>query len=386
MLPGGTPYKELAVSLSAIAVGDATGIAAGARRRRGYRPRPQKVVPEDGQLLLVVDQFEELFTLSPEAERGRSSRRDARGDRPGQPAARGGHAAGRLLRPAAGGPAVRRARPGSDCDHRRDAPGRGRGGHGRARAAGRPHGRARPGRRAGRRSLAARARCAARAAVRALRAGGAERGRALSLAAYRAIGGIDGAIATRADELYLSLDDTDRRQVRELFERLVVVDTDGEPTRRRASREELTASAEVVDRWAAARLLTLDVHPQTRAPSVEVAHEALVREWPRLRQWIEDDRSELIVIGRLRDSAATWTELERESSALLRGTALEAALDVAGSRVPPLAPLEAEFLEASRAARDTEQAQQSELIRRQARTNRRLRLQLGASPWRWWWP
>ena len=199
----------------------------------------------------------------------------------------------------------------------------------------------------------------------------------LSLAAYRAIGGIDGAIATRADELYLSLDDTDRQQVRELFERLVVVDADGEPTRRRASREELAVSTEVVDRWAAARLLTLDVHPQTRAPSVEVAHEALVREWPRLRQWIEDDRSELVVIGRLRDSAATWTDLERESSALLRGTALEAALDVAGSRRTPLAPLEAEFLEASRAARDAEQAQQSQLIRRQARTNRRLRLQLG---------
>ena len=165
--------------------------------------------------------------------------------------------------------------------------------------------------------------------------------------------------------------------MRELFERLVVVDADGEPTRRRASREELDASAEVVDRWAAARLLTLDVHPQTRAPTVEVAHEALVREWPRLRQWIEDDRSELIVLGRLRESAATWADLDREPSALLRGTALEAALDVAGSVVPALAPLEAEFLEASRAARDAEQAEQSELIRRQARTNRRLRLQLG---------
>ena len=178
----------------------------------------------------------------------------------------------------------------------------------------------------------------------------------LSLAAYHAIGGIDGAIATRADELYLSLDDTDRQQVRELFERLVVVDADGEPTRRRASREELDASAEVVDRWAAARLLTLDVHPQTRAPSVEVAHEALVREWPRLRQWIEDDRSELIVIGRLRDSAATWADLDREPSALLRGTALEAALRRRGQPSARWHRWRTEFLEASRAARDAEQA------------------------------
>ena len=83
------------------------------------------------------------------------------------------------------------------------------------------------------------------------------------------------------------------------------------------------------------------------------------------------------MIGRLRDSAVNWADLDHESSALLRGTALEAALDVASSRRTRLAPLEAEFLDASRAARDAEQAQQSELIRRQARTNRRLRLQLG---------
>jgi WD40 repeat protein len=199
----------------------------------------------------------------------------------------------------------------------------------------------------------------------------------LTLDAYHALGGIERAIAARAEELYLSLDDTDRQQVRELFERLVVVDADGEPTRRRASREELQASASVVDRWAASRLLTLDVHPQTRVPTVEVAHEALVREWPRLRQWIEEDRSELIVLGRLRDSAVTWADLDRDPSALLRGTALEAALAVAGSR-PALAPLEAAYVDASRDARDLEQLQQDELIRRQARTNRRLRLQLGA--------
>ena len=163
--------------------------------------------------------------------------------------------------------------------------------------------------------------------------------------------------------------------MRELFERLVVVSAEGEPTRRRASREELQGSAEVVDRWAAARLLTLNVHPQTRVPTVEVAHEALVRDWPRLRQWIEDDRNELIVLGRIRESAATWTELGRDSSALLRGTALEAALEVARRRTA-LAPLEDEYVDASRLARDAERAEQVDVIRRQARTNRRLRLQL----------
>ena len=198
----------------------------------------------------------------------------------------------------------------------------------------------------------------------------------LSLAAYRALGGLEGAIAARAEGLYQSLDDPDREQVRSLFERLVVVGGEGEPTRRRASREELNVSTEILDRWTAARLLTLDVHPQTRVPTVEVAHEALVREWPRLRQWVEDDRSELIVLDRIRESATVWADLDREPSALLRGTALEAALEVADRRTA-LAPLEGEFVEASRAARVAERAEQAQLIRRQARTNRRLRWQLG---------
>ena len=377
MLPGGAPFKELALSLSAIAVGDTIGLAQELAATDGVDRALREVVPQGGQLLLVIDQFEELFTLSPEAEqwaflealthaltvpdsrlRVVATLRADYFDRP-----LGVQPFGALVQESTVTiPAMLPAEVEAAVVE--------------------------PARRAGRtveRALAAElvgSLAKEPAALPALQfvlyelAEHAADG-TLSMAAYHAIGGIDGAIATRADELYLSHDDSDRQRVRELFERLVVVDADGEPTRRRASREELDASAEVVDRWAAARMLTLDVHPLTRAPSVEVAHEALVREWPRLRQWIEDDRSELIVIGRLRDSAATWADLDRESSGLLRGTALEAALDVAGSGRTRLAPLEAEFLEASRAARDTENAQQSELIRRQARTNRRLRLQLG---------
>ena len=377
MLPGGTPYQELARSLSEIAVGDTIGLAHELAAIEGIDHALRRLVPEDGQLLLVIDQFEELFTLSPEAEqrafleslthaltvpdsrlRVVATLRADYFDRP-----LGVQPFGALVQEATVTiPAMLPAEVEAAVVE--------------------------PARRAGRtveRALAAELvgslahEPAALPALQFVLFELADRtgDGTLSLAAYHAIGGIDGAIATRADELYLSLDDTDRQQVRELFERLVVVGPDGEPTRRRASRAELAASAEVVDRWAAGRLLTLDVHPQTRAPSVEVAHEALVREWPRLRQWIEDDRSELVVIGRLRDSAATWADLDRETSALLRGTTLEAALHVAGSRRTPLPPLEAEFLEASRTARDAEQAQQSELILRQARTNRRLRVQLG---------
>ncbi len=65
----------------------------------------------------------------------------------------------------------------------------------------------------------------------------------LTLAAYRALGGVDAAIAARAEELYPGLDDPAREGIRRLFERLVVVSADGEPTRRRALRSELAVSA-----------------------------------------------------------------------------------------------------------------------------------------------
>ena len=222
-------------------------VGAGARGRRRHRPRPEeggsrgRSAAAGGRPVRGA-----VHTVAGGRAVGVPRVPDACADRPGQQAARGGHPAGRLLRPATGGAAVRRARPGGDGDDPSDAAGRGRGGRRRAGAACRSHGRARPGCRAGRLARPG-ASCAAGAAVRPLRACRAHRRRTLSLAAYHAIGGIDGAIAARADELFLSLDDADRQQVRELFERLVVVDTDGEPTRRRASRDELDASTEVVD-------------------------------------------------------------------------------------------------------------------------------------------
>ena len=305
MLPGGAPYKELAESLRTIAVGDTDGLAAELAGVEGIDRALRSVVPEGGQLLLVVDQFEELFTLSPEAEQ--RAFLEAITHALTVPDSRlrvvATLRADYYDRPLAVQP-FGVARPGRDGDDPRDAAGRGRGGRGRAGAACRPHASSAPWPPSWSRSLATEP--AALPALQFVLFELAERSPdgTLSLAAYRALGGIEGAIASRAEQLYLSLDDADREQVRELFERLVVVGAEGEPTRRRASREELQGSAEVVDRWAAARLLTLDVHPQTRVPTVEVAHEALVREWPRLRQWIEDDRNELIVLGRIRESAA----------------------------------------------------------------------------------
>jgi WD40 repeat protein/DNA-binding SARP family transcriptional activator len=206
----------------------------------------------------------------------------------------------------------------------------------------------------------------------------------LGLAAYRELGGVDGAIASRAETLYQSLDDDDRTLARRLFEQLVIIGPEGESTRRRTPRSELTVLAagravdELIDGWAQARLVTYDRHPKTREPTVEVAHEALLREWPRLRQWIDDDRHAIVTAAQLRDAADDWEALGRDPGALYRGARLDTALEQVDGRTQTLHAPTREFLTASSAARDDEQRREGERVARQARANRRLRVQLAA--------
>jgi hypothetical protein len=210
----------------------------------------------------------------------------------------------------------------------------------------------------------------------------AGRGRgALTRDDLRALGGIDGAIATRAEELYTQLSDEEQRAVRRLFERLVVVDASGEPTRRRVTRSELAALDEsnaldpVVESWVHARLLTSDRHPVTREPTVEVAHEAVLHRWPRLLAWIAGDREWLRALANLRQSTDTWHEFDHDAGALLRGARLERALELTDGRGHELPDAVRTFLDASVAVRDAEAAETAQAAERTVRTNRRLRTQ-----------
>ncbi len=159
-----------------------------------------------------------------------------------------------------------------------------------------------------------------------------------------------------------------------------MVDVDSEPTGRRSSRADLGdsggAAQVVVDEWSAARLLTLDHDPRTRVPTVQVAHEALLRTWPRLRQWITEDRDTIAERHHVREAAAEWQRMDRDEAGLYRGVRLDAAL--AALDDSPMPPLETEFLDASRAFRAREELEAQERIDRQARANRRLRAQLAA--------
>jgi WD40 repeat protein/DNA-binding SARP family transcriptional activator len=205
--------------------------------------------------------------------------------------------------------------------------------------------------------------------------------RCLDLAGYRELGGVGGAIASRAERLWASLDDAERDVVRRVFERLVVLSADGEPTRRRAARTELDALGDgraveaVVDGWAQARLLTLDRDPRTRVPTVEIAHEALLRAWPRLSAWVEEDREAIVAHDRLREATATWLDLGRDPGALYQGARLEVVLDDPLLRPEDLPAPEREFLAASAEAQNRARHEEAEEVARRISDNRRLRVQ-----------
>ncbi|HEY6635590.1 MAG TPA: protein kinase, partial [Acidimicrobiia bacterium] len=155
-------------------------------------------------------------------------------------------------------------------------------------------------------------------------------GSTLTIAGYEATGGVAGALGRRAEELYEGLTPAGMLATREVFLRLVSVDELGTVTRRRARQAELVSLAvdrggleSVLKAFAGFRLLTFDRDPVTRGPTVEVAHEALLTEWPRLHSWIEDARESLVLARRVGESAQEWVESKEDPSYLLRGVRLE---------------------------------------------------------------
>jgi WD40 repeat protein/DNA-binding SARP family transcriptional activator len=208
---------------------------------------------------------------------------------------------------------------------------------------------------------------------------------ALTLAGYREVGGVGGALAGRAEYLYDATGrDEGREATRQLFLRLVDVDESIEDLRRRVRRSELDslesdrgAMAAAIDAFTRHRLLTSDRDPVTREPTVEVAHEALLRSWPRLRGWIDGSREDLRNHRRLATEAAQWEDAGREPSFLLRGSRLERSEAWAAGSGFALSSTEREYLDASLREREAERAAQDAQRRRERflerRSVRRLR-------------
>jgi WD40 repeat protein/DNA-binding CsgD family transcriptional regulator len=178
--------------------------------------------------------------------------------------------------------------------------------------------------------------------------------RTMTLAVYRQIGGIRGALTRRADALYESLSEEQQAVVRQLFLRLVVPGSGGEDLRRRVLQSELQAVGtdgqmidELVDELAQHRLLTLDHDPVTGGATVEVAHEALIREWGQLRAWLDDSREDIRQQRMVAAAANDWRGADRDSSYLLSGARLIQAEAWTEATSVQLTADEREFLAAS---------------------------------------
>ncbi len=205
----------------------------------------------------------------------------------------------------------------------------------------------------------------------------------LSLDGYRALGGVDGALGKRAEELYASLDPGAQAAAKQLFLRLVALGEGTSDTRRRVLRSELAAiegqrrGFEVVlDTFGAQRLLSFDRDPITRSPTVEVAHEALLREWRRLRDWIDDGRADLRHEKALGAAAAEWQASGRDSSYLLTGGRFRRFESWSETSELALTRVQSDYLGASLQARDAAEALEQERLRHQAKLEGRSRTRL----------
>jgi hypothetical protein len=186
-------------------------------------------------------------------------------------------------------------------------------------------------------------------------------GNAVTIVDYERTGGIEGAVADSAQRAYDQLTPAQQDAARQIFTRLTAISDEGLDTADSATREELTEGRDpaqtrdveaVLEAFAAERLLTLT------AGTVELSHEVLLTAWPLLRDtWLADTRADRILRTRLHATATEWARHDRDPSYLYHGSLLQAATDTAArisadpGRHPPLGQTERDFLHASGRAR-----------------------------------
>lgn len=161
-------------------------------------------------------------------------------------------------------------------------------------------------------------------------------GRTMTVAGYLAAGGIHGSVATAAEALFTALSPAEQEAARRLLLRLVRVGEDNEQSRRPRGTADLLdglpdapAARAALDAFVAARLLTVG------ADHVEIVHEALLRAWPRLRTWVHAARADLLLHQQLTTAAREWEREGHDPGLLYRGTRLAATREWTAGPGPP---------------------------------------------------
>jgi WD40 repeat protein/DNA-binding SARP family transcriptional activator len=242
-------------------------------------------------------------------------------------------------------------------------------------------------------------------------------GRQLTRKAYQQVGGVGGALGRRAEEVYAGLDKAGQSATRQLFLRLVTLGEGVKDTRRRISQAELMSISfgapvstgkpagqphnglstdgslspalphpastlswqagvmeTVIDAFGKSRLLSFDRDPGTRTPTVEVAHSALLREWRRLSDWLDASRVDRRLQHILATAAEEWLDAHQEASFLLQGARLAQFEGWAASTELALTEQEHAYLIASLAERQAQQVQETTRLQREQEAIRKLRL------------
>lgn len=208
-------------------------------------------------------------------------------------------------------------------------------------------------------------------------------GDVLTAAAYEEMGGVKGAITRRAEDLFASFTPAEQVACTQLFLRLVTIGESEEWSRRRVPGSEITAIAAdtvdlrtVLDIFGRFRLLTFDRDAVSGSPTVEVAHEALLREWSRLQVWMEDGRDDLVRHAHFTTALAEWNDAGHEVDYLLSGQRLADYERWAGESTLLLSTPEQHFLDASVEHREHQKRSEAQRTARESRLDRQARLRL----------
>ncbi len=198
-------------------------------------------------------------------------------------------------------------------------------------------------------------------------------GNQLTHAAYTEIGEVQGALARHADASYQKLSPAQQQQMRHIFIQLVRPGEGTEDTRRLATKAELgETNWALVKQLADDRLVVTSRSEKSQVETVEVVHEALIRNWGELRDWMATDRVFRAWQERLRGAMQQWQETLKDEGSLLRGAALVEAEEKLKERPDDLSDAEQDFIHQSLAARERQAKEKEERLQKERQTAQRI--------------